>query len=277
MTHDYHDYYNYLRDCGYAIFDCFGWGTKYSPDGGGNTFGAPTNRKCYSSGIKYVCDTYNVDNSNIFVACKSLGGIQALSMYYDDSIPVKAAGLLAPELDIFKSKMGYNTEVRRIIAQELGFTNDINNVLEFDGNPSSEFYDYLADNTEKWCGVFSIFNGLPIKNSDKATYYKSGYNGFVPTGEMSRFSLNRPLKVWVADDDINVNPRTIKAVVDSLNNGGHIAQYRSMGTGTGQHHAVDTDVNAPQATNVTTKLGIHYDTIPLAYYELAKWFDTWTT
>lgn len=277
MTHNYQAYYDYLRDCGYAVFDCFGWGNKYAPDGGGNTFGAPTNRDCYRSGIKYVCDTYNIDEHNIFVACKSLGGLQAFSMYYDPLFPINAVGMLAPELDIFKSYIGYNAEVRQIIAQELGFTEDANNVLGFEETPSTGFYDYLEENTEKWNGVFTIFNGLPIKNADKSQYYRTRPGGFVPTGEMCRHSLGRPLKIWVAEDDVNVNPRTIKAVIESLNNNGYIAQYRSMGTGTGQHHAVDNDANAPQTLNVTTKLGVHYDAIPTAYYELAQWFDTWLT
>lgn len=278
MTGSYQEYYNYLRDCGYAIFDCFGWGDKYSPDGGGNTFGAPTNRDCYRSGIEYVCDTYNIDKRNIFVACKSLGGLQAFSMYYDPLMPINAVGMLAPELDIFKSKIGYNADVRRIIAQELGFTEDTNNVLDFESTPTTEFYDYIEENTDKWVGIFTIFNGLPIKNSYKSTYYRSTVsNRFAPTGEMVRTSLGRPLKIWCADDDINVSPATIQAVIASLNNAGYTAQYRSMGTGTGQHHAVDNDANAPQTTDVTTKLGIHYDSVPTAYYELAQWFDTWLT
>ena len=278
MTQLYDDYYNYLRDCGYAIFDCFGWGTKYNTDGGGNTFGAPTNRDCYRSGIKYVCDTYNIDERNIFVACKSLGGLQAFSMYYDPLIPVNAVGMLAPELDMFKSGIGYNPEVRRIVAQELGFTDEPNNVLGWEkpDSPTTEFYDYLEENTEKWCGIFNIFTGLPIKNADKRQYY-GVWNAFKHTGDMCRHSLGRPLKIWCADDDSNVNPNTIKAVVSSLNNGGYIAQYRSMGTDTGGHHAVDNDANAPQTLDVTTKCGIHYDTIPTAYYELAQWFDTWLT
>ena len=90
---------------------------------------------------------------------------------------------------------------------------------------------------------------------------------------MSRHSLFRPLKIWIAEDDSAVSYARASALVSSLQNDGCYAELRTMPSGTGGHHAVDNDANAPQTTNVTTKCGITYATIPTAYYELVKFFD----
>jgi hypothetical protein len=46
-----------------------------------------------------------------------------------------------------------------------------------------------------------------------------------------------------------------------------------MPEGTGGHASVDVSETALQTTNVTTKLGVYYESIPTAYYELSKYFD----
>jgi hypothetical protein len=268
MTDTYEQYYNFLRDSGYAVFDCYSFGNKYS---GEDTWGLPINRQCYMAGIRYVCKTYNVDIDNVFVSCKSLGGIQALSMFYDETMPVKAVGMLAPELDPFNVYMGYAEISKRNIAAELGFSEDTGNVLAFNQGDSvpEGFWDYITENMGKWSGQFAFFCGLPIKASEKATYYRKGHT----TGDMCRTSLNRPVKIWIAEDDNAVSYAVSSAFIQSLNNGGYKGELRTMPSGTGKHHAVDNDANALQTTNVTTKCGIIYATVPTAYYELVQFFD----
>jgi hypothetical protein len=273
MTSTYNDYYNFLRDSGYAVFDCYGYGTKYTSETGGysNTWGLPINRKCYVAGIDYVCNKYNIDINNIFVSCKSLGGIQALSMFYDDGIPVKAVGMLAPELDPLNVYMGYSESNKRTIAAELDFSEDTGNVLAFNQGDSvpEGFWDYITENMDKWSGQFAFFCGLPIKASEKATYYRKGNT----TNEMCRTSLNRPVKIWIAEDDSSVSYGVSQAFIQSLNNGGYKGELRTMPSGTGGHHAVDNDPSALQTMNVTTRCGVIYATIPTAYYELVQFFD----
>lgn len=273
MTTSYNDYYNFLRDSGYAVFDCYGYGTKYtgSPGGYSNTWGIPINRQCYSAGIKHVCKTYNIDAESVFVACKSLGGLQALSMFYDECLPIKAVGMLAPEINIFNVNMGYTEANRRTIAAELEFSEDVNNVLAFaqGENPPDGFWEYVDANTQKWSGHFAIFNGLPIKSSEKKQYYRNMSN----TRTMCRASLNRPVKIWVAEDDDAISYAQCSAFIASLNNGGYKGEIRTMPSGTGKHNAVDSAANALQTTEVTTNCGVYYATIPTAYYELAQFFD----
>lgn len=271
MTNNYNTYYNYLRDCGYAIFDCYAFGNKYDFDHTEpNTWGIPLNTACYKAGIEYVCENYNIDISKVFVACKSLGGIQALSMFYNADIKILATGMLCPELGVLDVYMGYNATLKRIIAAELGFSEDTDNVLDFgNGDPVPVgFWDYITANVEKWCGHFTEFIGLPIKNSNKPTYYQKLYD----TEEMCRASLNRAIKIWVAQDDMTVSYENAVALIASLQNFGYKGELRTMPSGTGGHHSVDNAEDAPQTTNVTTPLGITYATVPTAYYELEQFF-----
>lgn len=271
MTTYYQTQYNYIRDNGYAVFDCFGYGTKYS-SGGCNTWGIPINNNCYLAGIEYVCNNYNIDKNNIFVSCKSLGGLQAFRMLMDSAFPIKAVGMLAPELWMLNMLFGYNYSDRQKIATELGFTEDTDDVMNFTNStdPVPEgFYDYVTENLDKWCGIFTNYVGLPISDSNKPTYYSDAPE----TAGMVRNGTNRPCKIWIASDDNAVSYETAVAVISSLRNGGNYAQLRTMPANTGKHHAVDTDENALQTADVTTPLGIHYDSIATAYYELVEFFN----
>ena len=275
MTSSYNDYYDYLRDCGYAIFDCYPYSSKYSSQAGNssNTWGLPINRSCYKAGIEYVLKNYNVDGSRIFVSCKSLGGLQAMSMFYDETIPITAVGMLAPEIDQFSVYMGYSSASKKIAAQDLEFSEDTDDVLDFDqGDTVPEgFWGYITANMQKWVGKFAVWCGLDISNADKPDYYQLIRN----TSDKPRKSLNRPVKIWMASDDDVVDFRNIQAFISSLNNGGYIGELRTMPDNTGKHHAVDSDPSALQTTDVTTPLGVHYDSVPTAYYELEKWFRKW--
>ena len=94
--------------------------------------------------------------------------------------------------------------------------------------------------------------GLPIKVADIKQYFSNA--GL--TREMVRASQLRPVKIWIAEDDAAVCYSLANAVIKSLQNAGCHAELRTMPSGTGGHHSVDNDTNAPQTTNVTTSLGI---------------------
>lgn len=269
MTTHYDSLYNYLRDCGYAIFDCYGWGNIYSVTYG-NTWGCPTNDLCYLNGIKYVCENYNIQKENIFVSCKSLGGIEAYSLCYQDVVPIRAAGLLAPEFDILgPNPFGYHQDQRYAIATDCGFTGDWNSVLNVaDGSFSqSDAMTYMRTQGLAMQKYNPAWHNLLITESDKfglsidKIYSVSGYK-----------QTNVPIRVWVAEDDDAVSYTKISYHIQQIRNAGCQAEIRTMPNNTGKHHSVDTDPNAPQTTNVTTPLGIAYQTIPTAYYELELYF-----
>ena len=85
---------------------------------------------------------------------------------------------------------------------------------------------------------------------------------------------NVPIKIWSAPDDTSAWYASCERQISILKNGGAKAELRTMPEGTGGHHAVDNDPNALQTTNITTKLGVNYETVPTAYYELAKYCDS---
>ena len=272
MTQNYQDYYNYLRDCGYAIFDCYAYSDKfeYANYGHVNTWSIPINDACYLSGIRYVCKKWNVDSNNVFVACKSLGGLQAFGMLCKSAFNVKAVGMLAPELAWLGMGMAYMDEERQFNAENMGFSEDTGGVLVWNGGSRPAGYnDYITANIDKWVGCFTNFTGLPITDANKPTYYQS----LSGTKTMSRMGRNVPLKIWIAEDDSSVSYANADALVQSLRNGGNKAELRTMPSGTGGHHSVDNDENALQTENVTTSLGIEYESVPTAYYELREFFD----
>ena len=282
MTKTYEDYYNYLRDCGYAVFDCYGFGTKYEKSWC-STFATPTNRKCYLLGIKFILDNYNVDGNNIFVSCKSLGGIQALSLYYETDINIKAVGMLAPELNPIHVNFGYSPGQRYAVCNDLGFSEDVNSVLNpAGGKPEvncrvekdENYIAYVNENYDKMCGWNPYFTGLIMSKEEKLEYsLNRSKKGFEALAKAYRVSTtNRPLKIWISKDDPCVNYEASEALVKSLNNGGFMAELRTLPNGTGGHHSVDNDENALQVKDVTTPCGEYYESVPAAYYELEQFF-----
>lgn len=272
--------YNYLRDCGYAIFDCYGWGNLY-PSVGSNTWGTPTNTACYIKGIEYVLKNYNLDKNNVFVACKSLGGIQALSLYNETAVNIKAVGMLSPETDSIAENFGYNIEQRQAFCADLGFTEDVNSVLtnvDTDGKTpikDENYINYISENYDKLKDWNPYWVNLQMTKEEKLAFsITPSWEEFNNIGNSVRTSpTNRPLKIWAAPDDGGVYQRS-NALVKSLQNGGANAELRTMPEGTGGHYSVDRAPNALQTTDVTTKLGVHYDSVPTAYYELREYFDS---
>lgn len=269
MVVDYYEgYYNYLRDCGYAIFSCYGWGNVYTQSACG-TFGTPTNNKCWQKGIKYVCEQYNIDAENVFVTTKSLGGIQALALCYQNEVKIKACGLLAPELDTL-AQFHTARPTRMLVATDLGFTGDWQSVLdvENDAYDRTAAANYLRTQADILASANPMYKSLLLPTETKLTC-SFNRNGF----DMSAFRLSSvPIKIWIASDDTAVSYPQAQYLIATLRNAGCDGELRTMPAGTGQHGAVDRGENALQTTDVTTRLGIHYDAIPTAYYELEQYF-----
>jgi hypothetical protein len=91
---------------------------------------------------------------------------------------------------------------------------------------------------------------------------------------MSRTPTEVPLKVWFCADDDECNYALAKAYVQSIVNGGGTAEWRQMPNGTGKHYFDTlTDPNAIRVKNVTTRLGITYDEMSLAYIEALEFIE----
>jgi acetyl esterase/lipase len=269
MTASYDAYYNYLRDCGYAVFDCYAWTSKY-PESGSNTWGVPLNMKAYKAGIDYVCSNYNINSKNIFVSCKSLGGIVAASLALDSTMGIRACGMLAPELDpINPVPFGYIRASRVAIATELEFDGDWESILDVENESfnTENFRAYIATQASKISGWNPMWKNLTGSLSDKMS--SSLGRNFNST--QCRF-CDTPIKIWAAEDDSAVAYNRSLAFIQTLQNGGCPAELRTMPNGTGGHHSVDYDENALKVESITTALGITHTDVPLAYVELEQFF-----
>lgn len=270
MTSLYDEYYNYLRDCGYAVFDCYGWTSKY-PNGSSHTWGVPINMEAYKKGIKHVLKTYNLDGDNIFVSCKSLGGIVAAALALDGTIKIRACGMLAPLLDpLSTGKLGYSRENRVRLAAEWGFEGDWQSVLdvENDDYDAAAAKAYIATQADKIAGWNPMWKNMPLPLAtkvDNSLNYKNDDTAY-------RY-CDTPVKIWIAPDDASELYNLSANFVRTLKNGGCIAELRIMPEGTGGHHAVDNDPAALKKASVTTALGVTHTNVPTAYYELSQWFD----
>lgn len=293
MTTNYNKFYNYLRDCGYAVCDFFGLSSKYYNVASANQWCIPLSNSCYDKGIQYVLDNFNVDPNNIFVGCKSLGGNEALNLYDNDRYNIKAVGMLAPQLNPLADAYGYTQKSREISADSMGVSDTLKNML------ISEYYfktstdDHITESAEKRPALVEAFTenydilarynpfwtNLIMSKTDKIVNSfplnvpSVGFTDFPAETDVIRIPHGkRALKIWAAIDEDTIDVDQCKFLVHALLNGGGNASIRLFPENTGKHHAVDTDANAPQTLGVTTKTGVYYETIPTAYYELELFF-----
>lgn len=270
ITQYYMDQYEYLCNEGFALLSVYGWGNKYNLNVG--TTNCKINRRCWYNGIEYVLRRYNLSRENIFVACKSKGGVQALALLLDGIVPVKAAGLLSPSLNMLGDRFGYGVLNRQAYAAEQGFSADTGNALA-NGAPIADFIAYAEANYDKWVGYEPYLMGLmgcgKTEKIDKLARNDTDY--FTASG-IQRVGNRGGLKIWAAEEEGNLLSYC-QGLVESLQNTGFNAEMRVMPSGgVDPHHMVDTDPNAPQKENFDTRLGIHVESIALAYWELAQWF-----
>lgn len=270
MTQNYNDLYNYLRDNGYAIWDCYGWGNYQNNIT--NTEGTPFNTNVYCSGIEYFTDLFNIDKNQIYVCGKSYGGIQELALLYQDRIKVRAIGFLAPALSVLHTGFGYTQNERNCIAHFLGMTTPPQTALTYPA--SQEYVEYFNQNINQLLIYDPYWKGLMVDKDTKLdnsiNHRDNQLNQYTNKFKISKFI---PLKFWYANDDENVPVRAIDNLIQVLQNSGINVTKSIMPNGTGGHHSVDTDENAPKIMNVTTNLGITYSSVPTAYYEYIQFIS----
>lgn len=266
---NYAYYIQYLVDQGFAVFD-YHANTSKNPNI--DNFGTPTGVYAAMNAYKYITEHYNV-KKELFLACKSLGGNLTMLLSYS-SLPVKAAGLLAPAMNPSGWCFGYTEEEQLAYAQDFGFKEGYEIVLNGSRDyKRQEFKDLVQDNLNVLTGYQPMQLGITNKTFGETFVNQDVYD---PDVEDSFKDLIRyvpvPIKFWVAPDDTNTPIQMHRNFVKSAINGGSTAYLRELPEGTGAHHAVDNDPNALQTTNITTRLGVHYDTMTTAWVELAEWF-----
>ena len=277
LTRRYDKYLEFLRDEGFSIFDCHGWGTVYGSDGSqSNTWGAPTNMDAFVSGLKFVTERWNIDAENVFTSCKSLGGIVAAALAFRDDISIKAAGLLAPELDILVPfPFAYSRPGRRNLARDLGFAEGWEEILDKEREAFIEEENRKAARAlfEKNCECFASYDptwfGIEAPASEKI-YWSLKHN--YPT-DTPRY-CKTPFKIWMSKDDSAVSWSQSNSFIETLKAAGSHSEMRTLPNETGKHHSVDDDPAAPKVDRITAANGREHEDIALAYVELSEFFKS---
>lgn len=278
MSADYQPFLEYLNAEGYAVLDCCSQSTKFA-DGGRLLHNSnPDDMACIASAIKWFADNFNVEK-DIYIMCKSRGGNAALSMAYSPCYRVKASALLAPSISCFSREyiFSYENTVRKNFALDMGF-DEVDGLdetcleLANQHQPTSDAKKYVRGNASKLinqCSTFVGFAGSAVSDMVDALV-DFDYDDAI--FETTPRDLPVPTKIWIAPDDTQVSYSEVLKWQTTVKLGHGVACIRTLPSGTGGHHAVDTDENALKVSSIVTRLGLIKTNVPLAYVEAVRWF-----
>lgn len=300
LSSDYFDYFSYITNEGYALFDCYPWTDKESLGSTYSPITIPVNINSYLKGIEYVCSRFNIDRDSVVLACKSQGGNIGHWAIVETDFPFKGVGLFAPTTDPILQKTNnlfYNKNCRLAISKYVNFSGSQTEIDAFvnSGNVTNgDVISFLNKNKGKITSMYPVSQG--IIGTDSETLFEGGIDTLssVPQWMLdaglperqTAYDLipaiashdeyikiaKRPVKFWCAFDDESTSSYGNYAVHQWLLNGGSDSEFRILPIGTGGHHAMDTDSNALKSSG-TTSLGIPYTNIPTAYVELVEFFN----
>ena len=296
----YLTYLQYLANEGFAIFDCYPWTNRITASTW-SPIAIPINKQAYLTGIKYVCERYNIDINNVSLICKSQGGNIGHWACVTDDFDFKAVALFAPTTDPRLQQTGqlfYNEACRRAIATFTTFKGTETEIDAFitSGSVSNpDVISFIEKNKNTLlsmlplafdiCG-YADYNDIVDESIDYITTTPSWQLAEgLPPRVASVYDLipafanhsdkakhaKRAVKFWCAFDDASTSSYGNYALYRYLLNGGSDADFRELPIGTGGHHAMDSDANALKSSG-TTRLGIAYSNIPTAYVETADFF-----
>lgn len=297
---------DYLTDEGFAVFDCYCFTSKYySASQQNQDAPLPIFLTAYDSGVKYVCDNFNVDINNVcFFAMSAGGNLGQMVIHGCSAIKPKALAMLCPTTGfahlLFREYFLYSA-MRSIAVRYLDLENEegaqtfISTTHGLDNAASTKFvtdhkdafagiicsaidahgatyeqqFDWMMTGTKTLPQWMEDLN-LPGIPSAWKTSPATGIPSFVEHPELTSYS-DVPVKYWQSFDDANVSGHANFTIYTWLKNGGTNVRWRTLPDGTGGHHAVDTDPNALK-TSGTTRLGIIYTDIATTYVEMADFF-----
>ena len=296
---------DYLTDEGFAVFDCYCFTSKYySTSSQNQACPLPIYLQAYESGIRYICEHYNVDINNVCYFAKSAGGnIAHMILHNCGSIKPRAMGMLAPSTGfastIFNSFFLQSSQ-RAIVVDWLGLSNE-EGASHFISNGhlnDAETKAFVDDHLDSFAGLICCAIGVNGSTfEDQYTWMTTGTSTLpqwmadkdipsIPAGWSSGNAIGAPtlinhpnlsayspipVKWWQAFDDVNVSGHANYTVYTWLKNGGTNVQWRTMPNGTGGHSSVDTSETALTSSG-TTRLGIAYTDIATAYVEMVDFF-----
>lgn len=297
--------WNYFKNEGFAVFDCFPWTTKYDfiddyPNNMYSPYVTPSNLLSYLNGIEWVCSRYNVDINRVYCCCISQGGQLGMWAMMREDTPFKAISLLSPGSNVvqFAYSAIYIGESGRAAMQEIqqfeGTDEEIEAfITDARGWQDPDIVDFCRKNMDKivptvpWaqgiCGLtaseifelsFSTADTIPQWLIDKGapSTYGETPAAFINKSDLSKHAFV-PTKFWGAYDDAAVAMHNLFAIYQWLLNGGSDTAFRVLPNGTGGHYAA-LSFTSPDTlkTSGTTALGIAYTNVPVAIVETVEFF-----
>lgn len=280
----------YLVNEGYAVFDCYGHSSDAQiTDDTGHTYGSVDCSNCYIAGIRRVLDVYNIRNDGIYVTGISSGGLTALNLAFNNTLPVLACAPLAPAISLYNRCFGYTEEQRKEYAWAMGFVGDTTVLAGRNGESPSTgsvpaftdaLFTYFTNNASRTIGYNPMWNGVVGVPLSTLLSWALDQSSSTRLGGGDRNSSNwtnvcrickTPIKIWVAGDDHNVPPSIIYNFLTTLKNGNCIGELRSVPDGQGGHYAF-TSSNTTERMSGVTAIGIAYTDIPIYWVEMVTFF-----
>lgn len=280
------NYIAYLRDEGFAVCAMKTFGSYYANKYNVNVersspYVIPTCILAMEKGIDYVCSRYNIDRENVHLLGHSQGGQLETYFVTHPFHGLRSIGMFSPVND-YLSMPGDDlyANTRKVIAEDLGLTGD---TAYFGGTGfnaySEEAHAFFTENIERinylneaWTGLNGagdMSTRMESALSDGGAFWEGGTShpdiDTIYTDYTSTKAAQVPVKIWGAPDDQATPYRKMVEIVKQFQNSGCHAVMRSFGTGTGKHHAATTGNKLSEP--VTTKLGVVYSDLPVAWYE----------
>lgn len=280
----------YIQKSGFAVLELYSWTSKYY-----NKYGTGLNGcdpypikitlDAYREGMKYVCDCWNIDINNIHVMSKSSGGQLAYHFANYAPFPIRSIGMFSPVLDYLSmrgaSGVGQSFgDPRRAIVEELGLTGDAENNFVNTKIYADNCVAFLQGNIEKLNSINEAWQGLigqtlqdkfdtAIDNCEK--WWSNKTRDDVYTDYTLAKLGKYPVKIWGTPTDTDTPYQKMVEAVKQLNNGGCEAHLRTFASG--GHNVTDSGAAAAGEieTNVTTRLGVEFASVPTAYVENLDW------
>jgi hypothetical protein len=279
----------YLTDEGYAVLDFHPNGDIFPYDDG---CGGQLNFVCLESAYRRCLDAFNIEHGRVYCMAKSFGGQMMSQLALGAcSLPVKAVGLLACQIDPLLNCFGHNKQeddsqrVHSLTAMGVPsedattlcglFQGTGRNYFTLSSSEKQQYEEILLRNKQIFYPHCSFDALSANKSFSEMLTIKRSWSKTNPDPDLydDVWRMGRvPVKVWQALDDEALTAYQSVYYIKTLLNGGSYAELRIMPDNTGGHHAVDTSPLALKKLDVTTALGIHYDSVALAYYELVEWF-----
>lgn len=286
----YSPYLQLLTKNGYAVVDCSGITAYYGSELYGHMINdledsknSPLLIACYAALVSHVTEKFNIRADGIYIAAKSAGGLVASMLSYYAPFHVRAVANLAPAI----SMVGQSWRITGVIPVTFWMENYGIDTTGWADMSQAERAALIADNADKVYGYDPLFIGSPIDSVAAIQLMMSiAYPG-TTVGLASAYAANPdlmamfnvpkdipvPMKIWHAPDDTVVPILWTNKYVEMARRGNGICELRLMPVGTGGHHSVDTDDNAPR-TNYVCENGQTYN-VPLAFAEVLDWFKRW--